>query len=831
MLRHDAPFPPPGVINVKSYGAAGDGTTDDTLAIQATIDACTAQGGGTVWVPEGTYLLSQQGTAWGSQKYCVRPTASAAPVIIQGAGKGAIFTLALHQHGSAIWFMFLFNKLTGSVLIQDLQFTIPAPVTPGVTPGQGPCAISYGELGGTSESGSLTEIIVQRCGFTNPSFFFHGEGAGRAIFRDNTGIAKGGGLYPTYFCEPIDLGARTATQTTDVLIENNKFTNDPTYGDHCVYTLGTFSRIVVRNNQFDAVNHDLLKFDGGGIAGGLTGAIIVEDNIDTRTSYLAGDGQGFSVWMILSAPAASPTVGLLRVVGNRVKYAYQFLYTEWGIQEAEISNNDAQYTEDAGLALIKNTTVGLVGNGLIANNNFDNGGVSPTSTNFIKPECFTQVAIICNKARGLGNTRFISNGELANQLKQVCFGNDSNLSVSWIANHNGTNLIDIGNSWNPKEFADNAAPTGGTWAVGDRVWDTGVTAGGRMGWVCTTAGTPGTWTDFYDLSSGTQTIDGAKTLTGGLTLTTANATITDINVVLGTTTGTKFGTATTQKLSFFNSTPIVQPTSTTDLRTALINLGLIATGGATPLNLNGGALTAAAGNFSGNLAVTANEIRTTSTAPQTYWKESDASADNKTWAVVVNGEVWKLRLFNDAEGVAADIFSIARSGTTVGTITIGGATTQATNWAQTGATTWSSGTGVSSHNCTTDATALGTAADVFLGGTSVAKTTISGKGQGWGVTNTATHNGATTLVQGSTIVQNFTGTTAGEIPTMPAANLWGAGIGVVYIIINSSNQTITPTRAGSDTFQGGGTTSAILAGGAMIFISDGVSVWLKASVS
>jgi hypothetical protein len=78
-----------------------------------------------------------------------------------------------------------------------------------------------------------------------------------------------------------------------------------------------------------------------------------------------------------------------------------------------------------------------------------------------------------------------------------------------------------------------------------------------------------------------------------------------INWQFGTATGTKIGTATTQKLAFFNSTPIVQPAGTTDLRTALINLGLYATGGASPLNLNGGALTvgSAAVADGGNLAV------------------------------------------------------------------------------------------------------------------------------------------------------------------------------------------------------------------------------------
>lgn len=47
------------------------------------------------------------------------------------------------------------------------------------------------------------------------------------------------------------------------------------------------------------------------------------------------------------------------------------------------------------------------------------------------------------------------------------------------------------------------------------------------------------------------------------------------NIVFNTTTGTKIGTATSQKLSFYNSTPIVQPSGS--VITALTNLGLVAT--------------------------------------------------------------------------------------------------------------------------------------------------------------------------------------------------------------------------------------------------------------
>lgn len=111
-----------------------------------------------------------------------------------------------------------------------------------------------------------------------------------------------------------------------------------------------------------------------------------------------------------------------------------------------------------------------------------------------------------------------------------------------------------------------------------------VSANGFAGTVATATTTPAitlSTTINSPVLAGDGTAISAATTTGsGSTVvlatnpTLSGATFADAtNIVLNTTTGTKIGTATTQKLAFYNSTPIVQPTG--DVVTALQNLGLV----------------------------------------------------------------------------------------------------------------------------------------------------------------------------------------------------------------------------------------------------------------
>jgi parallel beta-helix repeat protein len=71
------------LVNVKEYGAVGDGVTNDTAAFIKALAMC-AVGGGTCLVPEGTYLISPSGISTGGHKASV-----VSGVHLKGAGRGA----------------------------------------------------------------------------------------------------------------------------------------------------------------------------------------------------------------------------------------------------------------------------------------------------------------------------------------------------------------------------------------------------------------------------------------------------------------------------------------------------------------------------------------------------------------------------------------------------------------------------------------------------------------------------------------------------------------------------------------------------------------------
>lgn len=103
------------VISVKDYGATGDGSTDDTAAINATIIAVTSlyPHGGRVYIPEGTYLISSSINT---------PATSGKGVQIFGAGssKTTLIRKQTYTNGDIFFIDDVANEPSSWVEIKDL---------------------------------------------------------------------------------------------------------------------------------------------------------------------------------------------------------------------------------------------------------------------------------------------------------------------------------------------------------------------------------------------------------------------------------------------------------------------------------------------------------------------------------------------------------------------------------------------------------------------------------------------------------------------------------------------------------------------------------------
>ena len=84
------------MLNVKDFGAIGDGTTDDSVSIRNAILALPA-GGGDIYFPPGTYLVSREEGS--TNAWCLRLPDN---VMLLGSGRGAtILKLSAGQQGDA----------------------------------------------------------------------------------------------------------------------------------------------------------------------------------------------------------------------------------------------------------------------------------------------------------------------------------------------------------------------------------------------------------------------------------------------------------------------------------------------------------------------------------------------------------------------------------------------------------------------------------------------------------------------------------------------------------------------------------------------------------
>jgi hypothetical protein len=149
-------------FNVRNYGATGDGASDDTDAFQETIDAALAAGGGTVYIPDGTYFFPAAAASLdpGAGNLCFKGSSA----------EGAILSF---DEGTIATPKYLFEQFS-STRKGDLAFINLRFEGTKTTTAQAPGAIS----GSTFNLNRFGRIRVIQCHFEN----IDGQSIGRFFY-------------------------------------------------------------------------------------------------------------------------------------------------------------------------------------------------------------------------------------------------------------------------------------------------------------------------------------------------------------------------------------------------------------------------------------------------------------------------------------------------------------------------------------------------------------------------------------------------------------------------------------------------------------------------
>jgi hypothetical protein len=155
------------MFNVKDNGALGDGSTDDTAAIRATIALAVTAGGGIVFFPPGTYIVAT--TVTGGTILNITGT----NVHLQGAGRSST-KIKVKDHGTTFKYNYVISGVTGSEFTTDVSGLEVEGLTIDFNITNNPVTL----LGFTSDANNYqdgigaftgTDISIHDCSFINGS--------------------------------------------------------------------------------------------------------------------------------------------------------------------------------------------------------------------------------------------------------------------------------------------------------------------------------------------------------------------------------------------------------------------------------------------------------------------------------------------------------------------------------------------------------------------------------------------------------------------------------------------------------------------------------------
>lgn len=505
-------------ISVKDFGAVGDGTTDDSTAIQAALNMATALGNCEVLFPAGTYYIAStifvySNTVLTGENSEILYKDQTSIIRLLNVSNVTIRDLRINANGSAwtavgLYVLSIMGSNNVTIVNNEIYNGYGAGIvvsqTPGLPLGTNPNYMILIEGNHIHNIGDITGADAWR------------YGSGIAVTLGNNVIIRNNFIHDIARVAGIDLEGQGMNH---ILIEGNIIYNTLQVAAGInIYASGsdvTSNDVTIQNNTFYSLSVDSYSGALAAIyvnAGGYALKIL-------NNTILSGNAGGIEI------DKAQDVL----VSGNTIRFT-----PNGGIQcantvDAKIVNNTVEVpnpsTSIYARIRLEMTTDGF-GTGIVTGNTIVNAPYEAFNLNSHgAPFVFTGNTIInCRLAGtsgvGIATATGFYNSILGNNTildtvgsystRFVCFYDFSSTANAdatinpdaWKLND--TTLVKYAFPTTPLFFQSelalvSAAPTAGYNYQGRILWNKSATVGQPKGWVCTVAGTPGTWVSMGNL--------------------------------------------------------------------------------------------------------------------------------------------------------------------------------------------------------------------------------------------------------------------------------------------------------------------------------------------
>lgn len=437
------------VANVLDFGAAGDGLIDDTSAIQSAIDSLSLTGGA-VYLPKGDYkITSALEIPYGVSMFGDGATASILFCLSCNALK---FVSASYDNGRMFYQDFGMEGAVGSTANwAAVECILPA--------------------GGTHGVDSRDGLIFDRLKIRNfnqgfiVSDLWNSKISNCTISKVNNCISAGTYTLQLsivdneFIYENGDDFSGTAdvycVQCTGAVVEHFYVSNNLLYGYQ--------KAIVIANAVYvNLINNDIYATVVG------IDYVTINNLLNITGNYIEiGGNSALGIY----------ANGLATQINSQNNIENNMFICSSGTGTVGLQINGALNTNAFYNRIVGNYFFGLTDSDIVLNN--------PGVTNVENNKCMSS-----------GTTESIYISSVAKApvyVQRNYFFKPITLATPTDVTDGTLLLVDNveNNVYNPLRQA--AAPTTGTWRVSDIVWNNAPAAGQPPGWVCTVAGTPGTW--------------------------------------------------------------------------------------------------------------------------------------------------------------------------------------------------------------------------------------------------------------------------------------------------------------------------------------------------